>query len=133
VGNRSFERRFTARALNIDVDPLMIKSGIGELLDAFLRDVEPVRDGNFLADQSFEGFRRIENSFRHEIQTYHGDTETRRHGENQVSLFIGELSMHLLLRSVFWRNPDGKDSCKNYFLLFSVSPCLRASVVKIIF
>jgi hypothetical protein len=35
------------------------------LLDALLRDVEPVSDGDFLADESFEGFRRIKGAFGH--------------------------------------------------------------------
>ena len=52
VGDRCFERRFTAGALNVNVDPLMVERGIGKLLDAFLRDVEPVSNGDFLADES---------------------------------------------------------------------------------
>ena len=47
-----FEWRFTASALNVNVDPLMVERGIGKLLDALLRDVEPVSDGDFLADES---------------------------------------------------------------------------------
>ena len=55
VSNGSSKRRFTAGALNVNVDPLMVERGISKLLDAFLRDVEPVSNGNFLADQVFEG------------------------------------------------------------------------------
>ena len=60
-----FERRFSASALNIDMNPLMVKRGVGELLDAFLRYVEPISYGNFLADEIFESLRRIESAFGH--------------------------------------------------------------------
>jgi hypothetical protein len=65
VRNWRFERRFTASTLNVNVDPLMVKGGISELLDALLRDVKPVSNGNFLADESFESFRRVEDVFGH--------------------------------------------------------------------
>jgi hypothetical protein len=37
----------------------MVKRSVGELLDALLRDVEPVSDGDFLADKGFQSFGRI--------------------------------------------------------------------------
>ena len=52
MSDRRFERRFTAGALNVNVDPLMVERGISKLLDALLRDVEPVSNGDFLADES---------------------------------------------------------------------------------
>ena len=65
VRNRCFEWRFTASALNVNVNPLMVKGGIGKLLDALLRDVEPVSNGDFLADEIFESFGGVEDAFGH--------------------------------------------------------------------
>ena len=50
MSDRSSERRFTAGALNVNMDPLMVERGVGKLLDALLSDVEPVSNGDFLAD-----------------------------------------------------------------------------------
>jgi len=36
------------------VYPLVVERGVSELLDAFLRNVEPVSDGDLLADEIFE-------------------------------------------------------------------------------
>jgi hypothetical protein len=45
--------------------PLVVKRGVGELLDALLRDGEPVSDGNFLTDEILESFWGIEDEFGH--------------------------------------------------------------------
>jgi hypothetical protein len=50
VRDRGLERRFPGRARGVDVNPLMIAGGVGELLDAILRDRKPVADGDLLAD-----------------------------------------------------------------------------------
>ena len=63
----SEELGFTTRALNVHVDPLMVERSVGKLLDALLRDVEPISDGDFLADESFESFEGIECSFGHSL------------------------------------------------------------------
>ena len=67
MSDRRFERRLAARALNVHVDPLMVERGIGKLLDALLCHVEPISNGNFLADESFESFRGIEDAFGHNL------------------------------------------------------------------
>src|SRR5690349_5956492 len=43
----------------------MVERGVGELLYAFLCNVEPVSDGDLLADQVFERVRGIEYAPRH--------------------------------------------------------------------
>jgi len=43
-----------ARPLAIDVDPLEILDRPGEGVDALLRDLDPGRDGDFLADAGFQ-------------------------------------------------------------------------------
>ena len=47
--DRRLERRLAGRARGVDVNPLVIAGRIGELLNAILRDLEPVADGDFLA------------------------------------------------------------------------------------
>ena len=42
--------RFSFGAFWIDVNPLVIKRGVGKLIDAFLRDFEPVGNSNFTAN-----------------------------------------------------------------------------------
>src|SRR5882762_2754621 len=44
------ERRLHGRARFVDVNPLLIASRVGELIDAGLRDFEPLADGDLLAD-----------------------------------------------------------------------------------
>jgi len=39
------------------------KAGFVGKLDSFLRDGEPVRDGEFLADEVFEGVGAVEDAF----------------------------------------------------------------------
>ncbi len=56
--HRPAERRFAAGALHVDVDPLMIAGGFGELVDLLLGDLDPVADGHFLALQAFQFFER---------------------------------------------------------------------------
>src|SRR6185312_3472653 len=109
MSDRRFERRFTMRALNIHMDPLMIECGIGKLLDAFLRDVEPVCDCDFLADESFESFGRIEGAFGHRSKP---TTEAQRHRELPEMPKIAEI----------------EDTLDNRSVLPSFSPCLRATV-----
>src|SRR5512142_1031259 len=72
----SLERRFVARALHVNVDPLVIERGVGELLNALLGYIEPVGDGDLLADEVFEGVGRIEDAFGHKNQNL-----PRSHGE----------------------------------------------------
>ena len=50
VRDRRLERRLGRRARRVDVDPLVIAGRVGELIDALLRDLEPVADGDLLAD-----------------------------------------------------------------------------------
>jgi hypothetical protein len=50
VRDRRLERRFRRSARGIHVDPLTIAGGVGELFDACLGDLEPVADGDLLAD-----------------------------------------------------------------------------------
>ena len=42
------------RALAIDVDPLEVVDRLGEGVDPLLRDLEPGRDADFLADARLE-------------------------------------------------------------------------------
>src|SRR3954452_3194373 len=82
VSDGRFERRFTAGAVNVHVDPLMVERGVGKLLDALLRDFEPIGNSDFLTDQVFEGIREVESAFGHRSKTYHRGTETRRIARN---------------------------------------------------
>jgi hypothetical protein len=43
--------RFGLRALGVQVNPLVVASGFGKLIDALLRNFEPVAGRDFLADQ----------------------------------------------------------------------------------
>src|SRR6185369_15161051 len=54
VRDRRFERRLDGGSRGIDVDPLRVAGGGGELIDALLRDLEPVADRDFLADASLK-------------------------------------------------------------------------------
>ncbi len=45
-----FDGSSAAARTGIDVDPLMIAGRVGELVDARLRHLEPVADGDLLAD-----------------------------------------------------------------------------------
>ncbi len=63
--NRCAERRFAARPFDVDVDPLMVASGVGELVDAFLRDFQPVAHHDFLARLPGELFETAEHDPRH--------------------------------------------------------------------
>ena len=42
--------RFGPCAFGVQMNPLMVAGGFGELVDAVLGDFEPVADGDFLAD-----------------------------------------------------------------------------------
>ena len=46
--------RFTSGAFGIQVNPLPILGGFGELVNAWLRDHEPFAGGNFLANQRLQ-------------------------------------------------------------------------------
>ena len=50
VRDRLAARQLAARALDVDVDPLVIAGRVGELPDAVLGHREPVADGDFLAE-----------------------------------------------------------------------------------
>jgi len=50
VRDGRLERRLERGARGIDMDPLMIARCVGELVDSLLRDLEPVADGDFVAD-----------------------------------------------------------------------------------
>ena len=54
MGDGSAERAFLLGPLRIDVDPLEVAGGVGELVDAFLRDLHPVAVAEVLADNPFE-------------------------------------------------------------------------------
>jgi hypothetical protein len=56
VRHGASERRFTLSAPGVQVNPLAVLGGIGEFLDAFLRDDEPVCGREFA---SFELLQRI--------------------------------------------------------------------------
>jgi hypothetical protein len=60
-----FERRFAMRALDLNVNPLVVERSISKLLDALLGNVEPVGDGDLLADEVFEGVWGIKYAFGH--------------------------------------------------------------------
>ena len=47
--------------------PLMVEGGVGELLNSFLRYVEPIGDGNFLADEILKSVWGVEYAFGHKI------------------------------------------------------------------
>ena len=53
VGDRASEGRLFG-ALGVDVNPLEVVDRPGEGIDAFLADLDPWRDGDFLADAVFE-------------------------------------------------------------------------------
>ena len=53
VRDRSTERTF-ARALRVDVDPLVVGGRVGEAIDAVLVDRDPVADDRVLADDRLE-------------------------------------------------------------------------------
>ena len=53
------------RPLEIGVDPLMVAGRFGELIDPFLRDFEPVGEGNLPSDELTQLLRVIEFSGRH--------------------------------------------------------------------
>ena len=67
VSNRRFEGRFPAGTLDVNMNPLMVERGIGKLLDAFLRDDEPVSDSDFLTDEILETFGGVEYAFGHSV------------------------------------------------------------------
>ena len=48
VGDRLAARHLALGALGIDMDPLVVAGGLGELVDPRLRDVDPVADADFL-------------------------------------------------------------------------------------
>jgi hypothetical protein len=50
VRNRSAERAFPFRPLDIDMDPLLIAGALAEVIDARLVDGYPVGDAEFLSD-----------------------------------------------------------------------------------
>jgi hypothetical protein len=50
VRDRCAIRTFSAGSLNVDVDPLVVAGGVGERVDAFLIDGNPLGDAEFLAD-----------------------------------------------------------------------------------
>ena len=52
--DRAAEPRFTRRALAVDVDPLMVAGGVGELVDSVLGDLEPVAGRDLAADPARE-------------------------------------------------------------------------------
>ncbi len=54
MGDGAAPRRFPSRALEIDVDPLVIARGVGERVDPLLRDLEPVTYVDFLADPALQ-------------------------------------------------------------------------------
>src|SRR5213078_4195783 len=53
VRDRAAERR-SPGALPVDVDPLEVPGGLGELVDPVLRDLDPGRHGDFLTDPALE-------------------------------------------------------------------------------
>ena len=50
MGDRAAD--FFGRALDVDVDPLMVAGGFGELVDPLLGDFQPIGHADFLADQA---------------------------------------------------------------------------------
>jgi hypothetical protein len=48
VGDRAAEGRFLPRPLDVDVDPLVVAGGVGELVHPLLGDVDPVRGAELL-------------------------------------------------------------------------------------
>jgi hypothetical protein len=50
VRDRRAIRTFSAGSLNVDVDPLVVTGGVGEGVDAFLIDGNPLGDTEFLAN-----------------------------------------------------------------------------------
>jgi hypothetical protein len=50
VRDGGLERRLGGCARRVDVDPLRVAGGGGELIDARLADFEPVANGDLLAD-----------------------------------------------------------------------------------
>jgi len=53
VGDRPSERAFLVRALDVDVNPLVIAGRFREQIDALLRDVEPVAVAEVFTDDRF--------------------------------------------------------------------------------
>ena len=54
MGDRPTERAFLLGPLGIDVDPLEVSGRLGELVDAFLRDLHPVAVAEMFADDLFQ-------------------------------------------------------------------------------
>ena len=59
MGDRRTEGAFL-RALDVDMDPLVIVGRIGELVDAVLGDLEPLAGTEILADRLLERFGAAE-------------------------------------------------------------------------
>ena len=50
MGNRCAVRTFGLGPLDIDVDPLVVTGGVGEVVDALLVDLKSLADAEFLPD-----------------------------------------------------------------------------------
>ena len=55
MGDGRAEGRFLLSTIGIEMNPLAIFGGFGELVDTLLGDVEPVGKSNFPAYQLFQG------------------------------------------------------------------------------
>ncbi|MNN84090.1 hypothetical protein D3C81_2012120 [compost metagenome] len=53
-------KRAAGSALRVDMNPLVIATGLGEQVDARLVDEQPVADAQHLADGFVQGVRRVE-------------------------------------------------------------------------
>jgi hypothetical protein len=78
MGDGRLERRFAAGALNVNVDPLVVKRGISKLLNAFLCNLEPASNRNFLANQIFERVGGIKYALGHGVPFFYRNGRKER-------------------------------------------------------
>ena len=65
VGDGGAIGRFPLGAIGIEMDPLAIFGGFGELADAVLGDFKPIGDADFAAYEIFQGIEIFEYQRRH--------------------------------------------------------------------
>src|SRR5215471_6342716 len=67
VRDRGSVRRFGLGPLDIDVNPLVVARGVGEKIDALVRDFEPIAHGDLLPRQRMQLFQTAYLSCRHKV------------------------------------------------------------------
>ena len=65
--DRGPERRLAAASLGVDVNPLMVAGGVGELVDPLLRDLKPIPHRDLLPYQRLQFLNIRYFLFRHDL------------------------------------------------------------------